>query len=82
MGPVLMVIGLIAIIAGLGIPVESFWGVVALLVAAGLWQLSLMLWPLKKCRACDGAGSRGPWALRRTCGQCEGTGTIPRLGAK
>lgn len=81
MGPLLVLIGVITIVATLGIP-EAVAGVVtAMGIAFGLWRLSLVLWPTKSCPRCDGMGSYGPFSLRKTCGRCEGSGRLSRMGA-
>lgn len=51
-------------------------------VVFGLWRLSLLVWPDKRCPTCQGRGSRnGPLHWRAGCGECRGTGRVPRIGA-
>lgn len=48
-----------------------------------LWAASLFVWPEKRCRNCGGKGTRwGPFKMARRCGQCGGTGRVPRLFSK
>lgn len=81
MGPVLVIIGVITIIATLGIQAQSALFIAALAVVGGLWYISLQIWPEKKCSRCNGQGSHGPFSLRRSCRNCEGSGRVPRIGA-
>lgn len=74
----LLVLGAVVLAVYLGLPAQ---GAVLLLVLAGLWWVSLKVWPHKTCRACGGSGGRsGPLTMVRRCGQCGGSGTVPRVG--
>jgi hypothetical protein len=53
---------------------------VIVILGAG-WRLSIALFPEKQCPRCDGKGAWGPGFLRRECGQCKGSGRVPRVGS-
>jgi hypothetical protein len=72
-------LGLVLLFA-VGTPVEV---IVGLAVAGVLWWVSVLVWPEKMCRACRGAGHRSGFAnWTRGCGECQGTGRVPRIGAR
>jgi len=82
MGPVLVIIGSITLIAVLGIPAEAAGVIVGIGVLIGIWYISLLVWPDKRCQSCNGQGSKGPFSLRRRCSPCKGRGRVSRIGAK
>jgi hypothetical protein len=84
-GPLLVIGGLIALFVLLGAPftASTFWVIVGIIGAVGLWRLSVWIAPEKKCWHCDGAGARpGLLGGLRACDYCKGSGRIPRMGAK
>ncbi|OLT12252.1 hypothetical protein BJF78_24635 [Pseudonocardia sp. CNS-139] len=52
------------------------------LVAAGVYVVVAVIWPLKRCRWCSGTGRwRSPFdSAWRPCGRCGGSGRRVRLG--
>lgn len=58
--------------------------VLAAVLAAAAWCVSLRLWPLKRCPRCRGTGLRpGPWGGEfGACGRCHRSGEVRRLGAR
>ena len=80
---------MIQIILGLAflLPIVLFgWNIKVILgmaVLFFLWRISLAIWPEKRCPSCSGNGSRGgPMRWMRGCGECQGSGRVPRIGAK
>lgn len=51
-------------------------------VVYGIWRLSLLFGPEKKCWWCHGRGQRnGLIGGVKTCSMCRGSGRIQRIGA-
>lgn len=76
---ILLVLAAVVVVVYFGLPAQAL---VWLLLAAGLWWVSLQLWPHKTCRQCGGSGVRsGPFSVVRRCASCSGTGMIPRIGS-
>jgi len=55
-----------------------------LAVTAGIYYMSLRLWPYRPCRRCDGGGrNKGSNAKRfGRCKRCDGSGRELRAGAR
>jgi hypothetical protein len=80
--PIVFFSGLIALYFVLGgaMPSLGFVGVVAVILL--LWWVTIAIFPEKWCWRCKGRGFyRGPLHLRRECGNCKGSGRVPRVGS-
>jgi hypothetical protein len=74
-------VGAVAIYAAFGL----VWLVVAVLLSAPIYYVSLLLHPNRNCWACRGKGQHGGFLFdygRRNCASCGGTGTKPRWGRR
>lgn len=60
----------------------AFFGAAA--IAAGLYYLSIKIWPYKPCPRCSGGGRNAgsTWKRFGMCGRCGGTGRCERLGTR
>lgn len=82
-GPLMVIIGICALVAVLQIPLGGV-GIVLLAVVGVylLWRASLLFGPTKICWRCGGDGHVGGLlGGRRTCGWCDGDGRRPRVGS-
>lgn len=55
--------------------------VTTLAVLTSVYLLSCLVWPWRKCPACD-SGKRRFGSVWRTCPRCGGTGKRKRIGAR
>jgi hypothetical protein len=70
-----------AVIVVIAVPGE--WRVVAVVIMAVVYYLSLHLHPDRDCRTCRGTGRHRGWVFlwtRRQCRECAGQGRHRRLG--
>lgn len=58
--------------------------ILLILGAAVAWVIRLWLWPLARCRRCDGSGNNAGSTGRRwgNCRTCGGTGRRERFGSR
>lgn len=81
LGPIMAIGGIVALFVVLGIPIPDPSLLGWPIGIAAFWALSLVLFPEKKHKICKGTGAYGMMGMLRTCGGCEGTGRIKRIGA-
>ena len=55
----------------------------ALLIAAALWAVSLLKWPFRPCGKCQARGTNPGSSRKRwgTCKRCHGSKQVRRFGA-
>ena len=73
------------VLAAIGALFGAVWVVVALMISAPVYIVSLILHPNRNCWFCRGTGQNWGFLFdyaRRPCAACAGTGTQRRWGRK